>query len=96
MASHLPSVLVLHRLCASKTVYSMNGDIAPLQELVEAVENTLPKGCAQIFVDESHSTEMYGPAGRGIVHHLGLEKRVYIRLYTFSPFVVAAVSISSN
>jgi len=69
---------------ALETVYSMDGDVAPLRELVEAVENTLPKGCFQIIVDEAHSTGVFGPAGRGIISYMGLEKRVHIRLYTFS------------
>jgi 8-amino-7-oxononanoate synthase len=69
---------------ALETVYSMDGDVAPLQELLEVVENTLPKGCSQIFIDESHSAGVYGPEGRGLISHLGLEKRVHIRLYTFS------------
>lgn len=69
---------------AMESLYSMGGDVAPIQELLDVVENTLPEGCAQIVVDEAHATGLYGPAGRGIVSHMGLDKRVDIRLHTFS------------
>ncbi|KAF8519814.1 pyridoxal phosphate-dependent transferase, partial [Gautieria morchelliformis] len=94
MTSHPPLRSDSCSVCvALETGYSMDGDIAPLQQPVEAVENTLAKGCSQIFVDESHSAGMYGPGGRGIVHHLGLEKRIDIRLYIFSKALAGSYSV---
>jgi 8-amino-7-oxononanoate synthase len=61
----------------------MDGDLAPLTDIVETVERTLPKGCGYIVVDEAHSTGVIGPYGRGLVSELGLEKRVFARLHTF-------------
>ncbi|KAF9231823.1 PLP-dependent transferase [Melanogaster broomeanus] len=52
---------------AVESLYSMDGTIAPLLDIVE---------CA-------HATGIYGPKGRGLVIALGLEKRVFARLHTF-------------
>ncbi|KAF8489587.1 PLP-dependent transferase [Gautieria morchelliformis] len=71
-------------LVAVESLYSMNGDVAPLHQILEVMDNILPKGCGQIFVDESHSTGLYGPSGRGIVSLMGLENRIHLRLYSFS------------
>ncbi|KAG8924937.1 hypothetical protein FRC02_010082 [Tulasnella sp. 418] len=68
---------------AVETLYSMDGDFAPLREIVEAVENSLPKGNGHVIVDEAHATGIYGPQGRGMVALLGLEDRVTVRLHTF-------------
>lgn len=68
---------------AVETVYSMDGDLAPLTEIVELVEATVPHKNAHIIVDEAHATGIYGPNGSGRVCELGLEKRVSVRLHTF-------------
>ncbi|KAH7139973.1 pyridoxal phosphate-dependent transferase [Dactylonectria estremocensis] len=68
---------------AVEGVYSMDGDVAPLQEIVECVERWLPKGNGYIIVDEAHSTGIYGAQGRGLVCQLGLENRVFARVHTF-------------
>ena len=64
-------------------VYSMDGDVTPLKEIVECVEKLLPKGNGYIIVDEAHSTGIIGERGRGLVCSLGLEDRVWARLHTF-------------
>ncbi|KAF8578940.1 PLP-dependent transferase [Ramaria rubella] len=69
---------------AFESVYSMDGDIPPLVELIETVEQIIPKRSAQIYVDEAHSTGLYGESGRGIVSLLGLDKRVDIVLHSFT------------
>jgi 7-keto-8-aminopelargonate synthetase-like enzyme len=49
-------------------VFSMDGDIAPLTELVNTG--------ARVIVDEAHATGVIGPEGRGLVHELGLQDHV--------------------
>jgi 8-amino-7-oxononanoate synthase len=51
-------------------VFSMDGDIAPLEALVETG--------ARVIVDEAHATGVIGPTGRGLVAELGLEVDVVI------------------
>ena len=68
---------------AIETVYSMEGDLAPLTEVVEVVEEMLPEGNGHLIVDEAHSTGIYGAQGKGRVCELGLQERVFARLHTF-------------
>jgi 8-amino-7-oxononanoate synthase len=68
---------------AIESVYSMDGDVAPLKEMVACVERHLPRGNGYIVVDEAHSTGLFGDKGRGLVCELGLETRVFARLHTF-------------
>jgi 8-amino-7-oxononanoate synthase len=68
---------------AVEGLYSMDGDVAPLREIVETVERCLPLGNGHIIVDEAHSTGIYGEKGRGIVCSLDLERRIFARLHTF-------------
>lgn len=65
---------------AVESVYSMNGDFAPLRELVEICRET----GANLVVDEAHATGLFGPKGEGRVVELGLEKEVFARIHTFS------------
>lgn len=68
---------------AAEGVYSMDGDVAPLKEIVECVEKRLPRGNGYVIVDEAHSTGWLGDRGRGLVSQLGLEERVWARVHTF-------------
>lgn len=68
---------------AVESVYSMEGDIAPLTEICDLLETTSKDKTAHLIVDEAHSTGIYGPNGAGIVSQLGLQKRVSVRLHTF-------------
>lgn len=68
---------------AAEGVYSMDGDLAPLQEIVECVEKRLPQGNGYVIVDEAHSTGIFGQQGRGLVCQLGLEDRIWARVHTF-------------
>ncbi|KAH6875592.1 pyridoxal phosphate-dependent transferase [Alternaria rosae] len=74
---------------ALESIYSMDGDVCPLQEMVEVVEEVLGPGRGYIVMDEAHSTGVLGPEGRGLVCELGLEKRVFARLHTFGKAVAA-------
>lgn len=62
-----------------ESVYSMDGDFAPLVELVTICE----KYGAYLIVDEAHATGVVGNKGKGLVHALGLESAVFARLHTF-------------
>ncbi|EED81622.1 predicted protein [Postia placenta Mad-698-R] len=68
---------------AVETLYSMDGTIVPLTEMVETMEELFPRGNGYVIVDEAHATGVYGPEGRGLVALLGLERRVFARLHTF-------------
>ena len=68
---------------AVEAVYSMDGDVAPLKEMVRVMHKMLPLGNGHLIVDEAHSNGVLGPQGRGLVCELGLEKEVSVRLHTF-------------
>ncbi|KAI8969870.1 PLP-dependent transferase [Trametes punicea] len=68
---------------AVEATYSMDGDFAPLPDIVRIVEQHVPKESAHIMVDEAHSTGVFGPQGRGIVHMLGLQDSIHTVLHTF-------------
>lgn len=62
------------RLIATDGVFSMDGDIAPLGEIVElAAEYD-----ALVMVDDSHATGFVGPSGRGSAEHHGVQDRIDI------------------
>ncbi|KAF2483938.1 pyridoxal phosphate-dependent transferase [Neohortaea acidophila] len=68
---------------AVEAVYSMDGDVAPLAEIVAMLSALLPLGVGHLIVDEAHSTGIFGSQGRGLVCELGLEDKVTVRLHTF-------------
>jgi glycine C-acetyltransferase/8-amino-7-oxononanoate synthase len=61
-------------LIVTDGVFSMDGDIAPLEEIVELAQ----RYDARVMVDEAHSTGTVGPGGRGAVADAGLEDEVDI------------------
>ena len=64
---------------AVESVYSMDGDQAPLAELVDICKQYN----AKLVVDEAHATGVLGLQGRGVVFDLGLQNDVFARLFTF-------------
>lgn len=68
---------------AVESLYSMDGTVSPLTDIVRLAESTFPSRNAYVFVDEAHSTGIYGPNGRGLVNLLGLQDQVFARLHTF-------------
>ncbi|KAF7361358.1 Aminotransferase [Mycena sanguinolenta] len=64
-------------------LYSMDGDVAPLKEIVELMKSLVPPESRHLIVDEAHSGGIYGQAGRGLVSLNGLEEEVHTRVHTF-------------
>jgi 8-amino-7-oxononanoate synthase len=64
---------------AVESVYSMDGDEAPLIEMANLCE----RYNAALIVDEAHATGVFGPQGEGLVLQHGLEQRVFARIHTF-------------
>ena len=66
-----------------ESVYSMDGDVAPLQDIVALAEQV----DAAVVIDEAHSTGVMGPDGSGLVVAQGLEERIFARVHTFGKAV---------
>ncbi|MBB2144759.1 aminotransferase class I/II-fold pyridoxal phosphate-dependent enzyme [Pedobacter sp. LMG 31464] len=62
-----------------ESVYSMDGDLAPLQEISKLCKlyNT------HLIVDEAHATGIFGEHGKGLVVELNLENDIFARIVTF-------------
>ena len=69
-----------HRLIVTDGVFSMDGDLAPLPEIVELADEYN----AIVMVDDAHGEGVLGYHGRGIVDHFGLHGRVDIEMGTMS------------
>ncbi len=68
------------KLVIIEGVYSMDGDVPPLADIVEVCR----RHRARLMIDEAHSAFVYGENGRGVVEDQGLEDEVDIHLGTFS------------
>ena len=64
---------------AVESLYSMDGDLAPLLEIAEICQHF----AAALIVDEAHATGIFGHNGVGRVQELGLQDKVFARLHTF-------------
>jgi 8-amino-7-oxononanoate synthase len=83
-AAHLDELLQQpasgRRLVVTESVFSMDGDIAPLQDL----DRVASQHGAMLMADEAHATGVFGPGGSGLVREAGLEKSVTLSMATLS------------
>ncbi len=83
--NHLETLLQKHSqglgavFVAVESVYSMDGDLCPLAELVALCESF----GAYVLLDEAHSTGNVGVDGSGLACQLGLQHKVLARVHTF-------------
>ena len=67
-------------LIVSESVFSMDGDLAPLTELVALAG----EHGAMVMIDEAHATGVFGPNGSGLIRQHGLSRTVNLAMCTFS------------
>jgi 8-amino-7-oxononanoate synthase len=73
-------------LVVTESVFSMNGDHAPLREIVALKE----KYGAWLMLDEAHATGLYGPNRRGLAEESGVSERIEIQMGTLGKALGAA------
>ncbi|MHC1566388.1 MAG: 8-amino-7-oxononanoate synthase [Candidatus Syntropharchaeia archaeon] len=74
------------RLIVTESIFSMDGDIAPLREIADLAEEY----DASLFVDEAHATGVIGKNGRGVVDLFGLKDRIEIQMGTLSKAIASS------
>ena len=66
------------RLIVTESLFSMEGDVAPLGELLDLAR----RYGAELVIDEAHATGACGPRGRGIAAEFGIERDVLAIVHT--------------
>ncbi len=69
-----------YKLVATDTVFSMDGDIAPIPDIYRICK----RHGAALMVDEAHATGIFGENGRGLLEHYNLEGKPEIIMGTLS------------
>lgn len=81
--AHLTELLAMHAgksiAIVIESVYSMDGDLAPLEPIVALAQSHH----ACIVIDEAHGTGVIGRHGVGLTQHLGLHNYVDVRIHTY-------------
>jgi 8-amino-7-oxononanoate synthase len=77
---------VQRKLIVTETVFSMDGDLAPLPEIAELAE----KYNAVLILDEAHATAVHGPGGHGLAVTAGLTQRVLAIVHTCGKALASA------
>lgn len=67
------------KLIVTESVFSMDGDVAPLREIVELKE----RYGAAMLLDEAHGSGVFGPSGTGMAHQVGVADRIELQMGTF-------------
>ena len=89
--AHLERLLLQHAdkknvWVVIESIYSMDGDLAPLAAIVELKR----RYCFYLMVDEAHSFGLLGPQGKGLCAQLGLEDEVDVLMLTYGKAVAGA------
>lgn len=77
------------RVIVTESIFSMDGDRAPLNELFQLAA----RYGAEIIVDEAHATGVCGPHGRGLVAELGLAQEALAVVHTCSKALASAGAV---
>lgn len=73
-------ISVRRKLILTETVFSMDGDLAPLRDIAYLAK----KYGSLLLADEAHATGLFGPTGAGLVEALELQSAVDVQMGTFS------------
>jgi len=76
---HAPVTAGRNIFVVTESVFSMDGDICPLKELIAVCK----KYNAHLIIDEAHATGIIGERGEGLVQQLQLQDNIFARVHTF-------------
>jgi 8-amino-7-oxononanoate synthase len=74
------------RVIVTESVFSMDGDVAPLLEIAGLAE----KYGAALIVDEAHATAVHGPGGRGLCFKSEIQRQVFAIVHTCGKALASA------